>query len=282
VNALQSEGALVKLLKTELSRARKFCFGMALITQNGLDLISSSMESCLEAGGRGRVLFGIDLPTEPAAIENLCTIQRKYKRGFELRRFQSGRTFFHPKLSIFTRQDATKAAVIGSSNLTGGGLSTNYETNVFLDDRKVVIQLLEYFDEHFLGAHSRPVSQRWLDQYHQLWTERKKAEQDQRKLRDKAARIGGLPANVPKQIQGHVFAFTGAIAGWPRKRKLYPRVERLGGRIVKKAAAMGSVQCLVHAEILSGRKSTQKLEVAHRKKIPIITEEQFFKLARLK
>jgi NAD-dependent DNA ligase len=161
-------------------------------------------------------------------------------------------------------------------------LSTNYETNVFLDDRKVVTQLLEYFDEHFLGAHSRPVSQSLLDQYRQLWTERKKAEQDQRKLREKAARIGGLPANIPKQIQGHVFAFTGAIAGWPRKRKLYPRVERLGGRIVKKAAAMGSVQCLVHAEILGGRKSTQKLEVAHRKRIPIITEEQFFKLARLK
>lgn len=50
---------------------------------------------------------------------------------------------------------------------------------------------------------------------------------------------------------------------------------------MEKAGAMGSVQCLVHAEILGGRKSTQKLEIAHREQIPIITEEQFFKLARI-
>ncbi|MBZ5532784.1 MAG: hypothetical protein LAO20_15245 [Acidobacteriia bacterium] len=122
--------------------------------------------------------------------------------------------------------------------------------------------------------------QLWLDQYRRFWTERQKAEQHQRKLREKAARIGHPPANTPNRIKGHVFAFTGRLAGWPR-RKLYPRVERLGGRVVEKAGAMGSVQCLVHAEILGGRKSTQKLEIAHREQIPIITEEQFFKLARI-
>ncbi len=45
---------------------------------------------------------------------------------------------------------------------------------------------------------------------------------------------------------------------------------------------MGSTECLVHAEILGGRKSTRKLVRAHQQNIPIITEEQFFRLAGVK
>jgi hypothetical protein len=39
---------------------------------------------------------------------------------------------------------------------------------------------------------------------------------------------------------------------------------------------MAGVECLVHAEILGGGKSTKKLLAARERKIPIITEEQFF------
>src|SRR5205085_424062 len=99
--------------------------GMALVTNTGLDLIGPSIERCLRNGGKGWVLFGVDLPTEPAAIETLSTLQKQYKK-FELRRFQPGRTFFHPKFSIFIGVSGTKTAIIGSSNLTGGGLSNNY------------------------------------------------------------------------------------------------------------------------------------------------------------
>lgn len=282
MKALQAEGELLRQFKAELSKASTFCLGMALVTKSGLDLIQPSIERCLEKGGRGCVLFGVDLPTEPAAIEGLWKIQTQHKQNFELRRFQPGRTFFHPKFCIFLGRGGTKTAIIGSSNLTGGGLSTNYETNVFVDQPKVVQQLVDYFDEHFLGAHARRVDQRWLDQYRQLWTERKKAEQRQRKLREKARDLGRPSANIPTRIKGHVFAFTGTIAGWPRKHRLYPYVERRGGRVVEKAGAMGAVECLVHAEILGGRQSTQKLVKARRQEIPIITEEQFFKLAGIK
>jgi BRCT domain type II-containing protein len=45
---------------------------------------------------------------------------------------------------------------------------------------------------------------------------------------------------------------------------------------------MNSAECLVHAEILGGRRSTRKLLKARERKIPIITEEQFFTLAGIK
>jgi HKD family nuclease len=254
---------------------------MALVTKSGLELVHSSIERCLEKQAHGQVLFGIDLPTDPDAIQSLFALQNRYKENFEVRRFQPGKRFFHPKVSVFVGRTGTKTAIIGSSNLTGGGLSENHETNVFLNDRRIVQTFLDYFEEHFQGAHARGVDQRWLDQYRQLWIERKNAEQRQRRLREKARSLGKPPSNVPNRIKGHVFAFTGRIAGWPRK-KLYPYVEHRGGRVAMTARGIGSAECLVHAEILGGRKTTGKLVKAREMKIRIITEEQFLSLIRRK
>jgi HKD family nuclease len=143
MKALQGEDDLLKQFKAELPRAARFYVGMALVTKSGMDVIQPLIERCLERGGRGCVLFGVDLPTDPAAIERLCKIQELHNQTFVLRRFQPGRTFFHPKLSIFVRKNGAKTAIVGSSNLTGGGLCTNYESNVLVDERKVVQQLLD-------------------------------------------------------------------------------------------------------------------------------------------
>jgi HKD family nuclease len=281
LKALQAENELLKHFTTELASASEFYLGMALVTKAGLDLIIGSIERCLERRGRGCVLFGVDLPTDPEAIRSLCELQVRH-RNFEVRRFQAGNRFFHPKLSVFVRRSGVKTAIIGSSNLTGGGLSQNHETNVFLSDRRVVHEFQDYFEEHFQGAHARKVDQRWLDQYRRLWAERKKAEQRQRRLREKARGLGRPPAKIINRIKDQVFAFTGKIADWPRNAKLYPYVKRRGGHVAETARAMGSANCLVHGEILGGRKSTRKLVKARQLNIPIITEEQFFNLLGLR
>ena len=194
------------------------------------------------------------------------------KGNFEVRRFEPGKRFFHPKISVFVSRSGAATAIIGSSNLTGGGLGTNYEANILLDDRRIVQKFLDYFEEHFQGAHAKRIDQHWLDQYRQLWIEREKAEQRQRRLREKARSLGKPPSNAPNRIKGHVFAFTGRIAGWPRK-KLYPYVEHRGGRLAMTARGIGSAECLVHAEVLGGRRITRKLLKARQMNIPIITEE---------
>lgn len=281
MKVLQAENELLERFKTELARASKFYLGMALVTKGGLKLVLSSIERCLEKRGHGQVLFGIDLPTDPDAIQSLRALQTRYKGNFEVRRFQPGKRFFHPKISAFVGRTGARTAIIGSSNLTGGGLLENYETNVFLNNRRVAQKFIDYFEEHFQGAHARRADQRWLDQYRQLWIERKKIEQRQRRLREKAHSLGTPPSNVPNRIKGHVFAFTGRIAGWPRK-KLYPYVEHRGGRLAMTARGIGSAECLVHAEVLGGRKITRKLLKARQMNIPIITEEQFLSLMRRK
>jgi len=279
MKALQAENEVLKHFRKELARASEFYLGFALVTKGGLKLILASIERCLEKRGRGQVLFGVDLPTDPEAIHSLTAIQGRHKGNFEVRRFQPGTRFFHPKVSVFVKRDGTKTAIIGSSNLTGGGLNTNYESNVLLDDCRLVQEFQDYFEEHFQGAHARRVDERWLDQYRQLWIERKKTEQRQRRLREKASNLGKPQSNALNRIKGHVFAFTGRIVGWPRTRILYPRVERHGGRVAK---SIGSAECLVHAELLGGRKTTRKLVKARQINMPIITEEQFLRLIRRK
>ena len=274
MKVLQAENELLEHFKKELSGASKFYLGMALVTKGGLKLVLASIERCLEKRGRGYVLFGIDLPTDPDAIQSLRALQTRYKGNLEVRRFQPGNRFFHPKISVFVGRAGAKTAIIGSSNLTEGGLRTNCESNVLLDDRRVVQEFQDYFEEHFQGAHARGVDQHWLDQYRQLWIERKKTEQRQRRLREKARSLGKPTSNVPNRIKGHVFAFTGRIARWPRKRILYPRVERRGGRVAK---SIGSAEYLVQSE-LGNRKTTRKLVKARQMNIPIITEEQFLNL----
>ncbi len=275
MKALQTENELLKHVTSELAKASEFYLAFALVTSGGLKLVLPSIERCLRNRGRGRMLFGVDLPTDPEAIQSLMTLQSRHKDNFEVRLFQSGTRFFHPKVSVFVKSNRAKVAIIGSSNLTAGGLGENHEANVLLDDLRVVQSFEDYFEEHFQGAHARKVDEDWLNQYRQLWSERKKAEQRQRQLREEARSLGGTPSKAPNRLEGHIFAFTGRIADWPRKRILYPRVERRGAQVAK---SIGSAQYLVHAELLGGRKTTRKLMKARKLKIPIITEEQFLNL----
>jgi hypothetical protein len=155
----------------------------------------------------------------------------------------------------------------------------NYEANVLVSEQKLVRQLLDYFEEHFSGAHAKRITEEWLRGYRQVWLERQKVVNRLRAARSKVRRIGTkaeTEQSPPRRIRGHVFAFTGRIADWPRETKLYPRVKRLGGQIAPYADGMGQAHCLVHADILGGRKSTRKLLRARELSLPVITEEEFF------
>lgn len=281
MKVLQSEGLLLRQFKAEFDKASKFYLCMALVTKSGLDLIDSSITQCLKKGGAGYVLFGLDLPTEPAAIEKLMRLEAQHRQKFQLRRFQSGTKFFHPKLSVFIDKNHKKTAILGSSNLTGGGLNGNHEANLLITEGAVVQQLLDYVEEHFEGAHSKLVDSSWLAEYQQLWVQRKQVEQHQRRLRENTRKLGKPPLNLPSKIRDNTFAFTGKIEDWPRKR-LYPFVQRHKGHVANKAESMALANCLVQGEILGGRKSTKKLLKARERRIPIITEEQFRKLAGIK
>lgn len=280
MKTLLYEDQTVEQFRSSLVRSRKFHLASGLISNNGLSEIESALTRCLQKGAHGRVLVGADMPTHPDAIRTLRRLENTYKNQIEFRRFQSSqRHIFHVKLAIFEDGNGKKTAILGSSNLTQGGLIGNYEANVFIDNKTLVNELLDYFDEQFLGGYSRRIDDYWFDNYLAWWKEREKAERRLWVIRERVRKIKArrkLPEPLPRRLKESVLAFTGKIEDWPRDGKLYLAVRRRGGKIVTNANSIRTVDFLVHGAIQGGRRTTRKLRGARRYGIPTISEDEFF------
>ena len=236
------------------------------------------MRDSLESGAKGELLVGVDLPTHPDAIAVLLTVQREFASQFSLKYFRSpAAKWFHPKLYIFVPRRGRRRALVGSSNMTAGGLKNNYEASFWSDEPAATTKLAEYFEELHNGGHARAITDEWLMLYRRLWQERQRQQHEAEKTRKKVRSIqpDSATRKLPRRIKGYKFVFTGGISGWPRERKLYPRVRRLGGLIGLKAGALSTSDFLVHGDRLEGKRATVKLKAARDLGVPIISEEEF-------
>ncbi|MDN4491046.1 phospholipase D family protein [Demequina sp. SYSU T00068] len=76
--------------------------------------------------GNFRLFVGTDSITDPAAVERLVAIETRRPR-FDARAFMSpDSSLFHPKLAWF-EHESHLSLVVGSGNLTMGGLRSNWE-----------------------------------------------------------------------------------------------------------------------------------------------------------
>lgn len=81
--------------------------------------------------GNFRLFVGTDSITDPPAIEKLIEVSTKRPR-LDVRAFMSPTSsLFHPKLAWF-EHDAHLSLIVGSGNLTMGGLRSNWEAFVVL------------------------------------------------------------------------------------------------------------------------------------------------------
>jgi len=100
-------------------------------TGDGVRSLFGEDPSASEFITRGSVdlLIGIDAITNVSALEQLASLDREHP-SFQARVFKSpGGTLFHPKVSSFYDFDNHRVTVIlGSGNLTPGGLRGNTET----------------------------------------------------------------------------------------------------------------------------------------------------------
>jgi HKD family nuclease len=283
IRPLLYERQLVTRLQEELLSAKMFRIASAMVSVAGVNEIFRSLERCLDRDGAGRILIGVDLPSDPHAIEKLRRLAAKYSGNLKLKYFRPLRSrIFHLKLFIFGSGASSTSAIIGSSNLTGGGLTENHEANIWVRSGGVVSELTDYFDEHFEGAYSSQVTPEWLAEYGKDWALRKKLYDRFRKTRRRRSSMVFQQireVKFPKRIRGSFIAFTGGIPEWPRVRKLYPLVKRLGGTVAE-IGGVARASCLVHAELPRGQKTTRKLRRANETHIPIITEENFWGLVR--
>ena len=125
----------VSILAPAISCANEIRIAVAFVSGNGLAQLMPAMQKALEAGAYLEFLVGMDTrATDPDALKNLyalsCETQRVSLFCFVNR---SGSAIYHPKMYLLTENQIT-TAIIGSSNLTRKGLTTNVEANLMIKD----------------------------------------------------------------------------------------------------------------------------------------------------
>jgi len=113
---------------------KRFRAVVAFLKRSGLQHLASPLDDFLTAGGTATLSIGID--HDGTSLEGLQDLWRVINGRADLYVFKEGQggqaRTFHPKAFLFERDDAA-IAIVGSGNLTGGGLFTNHELGVRID-----------------------------------------------------------------------------------------------------------------------------------------------------
>ena len=114
---------------------------VAFVKFSGVRLIEESLLGLLDRGGKAEIIFGLDFSlTEPRALSRVMEIQASHPAltlfAFSDPYLPGREPAFHPKLYIFEQVDGDWTAIVGSSNLSKGGLIDNIEIGVAIDGPK--------------------------------------------------------------------------------------------------------------------------------------------------
>lgn len=124
---------LVTLLETD--GLKRFRVAVAYARWEGLGLIAPQLEAFLRDGGEFQSIYGVaNGVTTPDSLMYSLYLQELYKRHTYAGAIEDkyANSIFHPKFFEFRFSNRT-ALIIGSANLTGGGLLRNTELSVEIE-----------------------------------------------------------------------------------------------------------------------------------------------------
>lgn len=136
-------------LADALKKAENIQLAMAFAGRSGWRHFS---EAVAEGVGSVFLLTGLDLQTEPELLKGWLELQSNQPRRIRAK-IASREPFFHPKVLIVTGAGRYgNFAIVGSGNLSQGGIQDNTECCVYVRDAEVVEQLASWFDDEFKRA----------------------------------------------------------------------------------------------------------------------------------
>ena len=165
--------SLGSLLISQLDRRPAWGFfsaTIAFVKSSGINFIGPHLKSFISAGGVVHIIVGVD--HQGTSIEGLNTLIENVKSGGQIWVFHNERfSTFHPKVYVFEGSDSAYA-MLGSGNMTEGGLFTNYEAGVGLgldlniaEDRQFLDDYHDYFARLLSnGEIARELSAEFLDE----------------------------------------------------------------------------------------------------------------------
>lgn len=122
----------IHLIERLLKTTEKFDCVVAFAKWSGFALIENAVVDRLKKGMKARFIVGLDFcQSEPKVLARLLALRTKYGIEVLVSNTQDSCTF-HPKIYRFRHGNHT-SLLIGSANLTRGGLSQNYEVSAVLD-----------------------------------------------------------------------------------------------------------------------------------------------------
>ncbi len=141
---------LIDVLKESFTNAIEAKFSVAFLKYSGLSLIKSDMNNILKNNGKVEFLVGLDFrTTDPDSLFELKSLQ---KSNPNLKCFcfsePNKSSVFHPKLYLVKNNNKEVTAIVGSSNLTNGGLSKNVELNIVfngIETDSEILQLINFY-----------------------------------------------------------------------------------------------------------------------------------------
>lgn len=139
---------------------------VAFATVSGFKLLLSSLKTALDGGATARFAVGLSLEhTQPDVLRRLFGMKRvKLYLG-------GGDAVFHPKIYAFGRNLGRSRVIVGSSNLTAGGLMENHEASAIIGDpdRVQINAVAAYFDELIAAKALLPASTELIDEYEEKY-----------------------------------------------------------------------------------------------------------------
>ncbi len=134
-----SSPSLRDVLRRELDNSRTCKIATAFCTRAMLNLLSRPFEDFLARGGQlfllTSVMNNFNNPDDLLHLRNelpACNLRVYYPgNGHGPERFAAPPSPFHLKCFLFEKLDGRNSLIVGSSNLTGGGLARNEEWNLY-------------------------------------------------------------------------------------------------------------------------------------------------------
>lgn len=131
-----------KIINQELQNSLETQIAVAFLKQSGVKTIENSLMMSLEKGGKFELIVGLDFKTtDPIAMKFFIDLHRQNKEVkfycYGDKSNSKNDIVFHPKIYLF-RNARESVSIIGSTNLTQGGLMTNFEVNTVFNEKKPV------------------------------------------------------------------------------------------------------------------------------------------------
>lgn len=124
-NATQIHSDAINSLFDEATRID---FLIAFATKNGFSEIEENLNKFLQANGSARIIVGLDFyHTEPEVLLKLLRLSKNYPEFKFFISKENSAEVFHPKAYAFYKDNIYCHVIIGSANLTAGGMYSNYE-----------------------------------------------------------------------------------------------------------------------------------------------------------